>query len=115
MVVAAGINISIFTSTVLQFGLGRAAFGPLIEVLGVVLVLTVWVAFATAIPALVIVNVIRNFGLRRGYSDTLVPAGIGCLLSLAVIDLWFSLGFTAAGAAGGFTYWHFAGRPRPPY
>ncbi|MDG1416969.1 MAG: hypothetical protein P8J78_10400 [Maricaulis sp.] len=72
----------------------------------------------TIIPSPIIVWLMRRTRVRRGMAEVIVAAMLALGLSVLIIPI-SGIGsiasFTAAGAAGGFTYWHFAGRPRPPY
>jgi hypothetical protein len=89
----------------------------------------VWafVAGLSAIPALMLVWLVRSTRLRRGLTDSALAGASAALMYfllgyVGTSDSHFEIGFLIAsfpigiaGAAGGFTYWHFAGRPRPPY
>jgi len=111
--------VSIFTS-----GLPRIEPFPSFVLLGIFTILFVswFVAIITAIPATILVLIIRHFGWRRGWSDSLLAGaiiGIVVLFDMQASSNWALFRETSiffiAGAAGGLTYWHAAGRPKPPY
>lgn len=75
-----------------------------------------------ALPAAVLVSSIRALGALRPFADivagALLAAAAATILGLGISP---AVAFGAAllagpsGAAAGFLYWWFAGRPRPPY
>jgi hypothetical protein len=79
-----------------------------------------YVAVLSAIPAAIVVWTLRLIKAPRGWTDALAGALMGPLLSHAVLGGFdfspesFKLAdimLAVAGAAGGFAYWYFAGRP----
>jgi hypothetical protein len=99
------------------YGSGHFAAGLVLALAAVIYTLGL-----TAIPAVVLVHLVRLFGWRRGVADAAVPAGILFALTtlLAAPDGNQPVGwlpFLVALVAGlaGFSYWLIAGRPRPPY
>ena len=88
----------------------------------VLLAAIIYTLALTAIPAVVLVHLVRLFRWRRGIADAAVPAGIFLGFSALLMSpggdqpvsgLPFLL--AAVAAIAGFAYWHFAGRPRAPY
>ena len=88
----------------------------------VLLAAIIYTLALTAIPAVVLVHLVRLFRWRRGIADAAVPGGIFFALTTLLADGngdqpvgWLPFLLAAVAAIAGFTYWHFAGRPRPPY
>ncbi|SDM03666.1 hypothetical protein [Maricaulis salignorans] len=91
---------------------------------GLVLALAViiYTLVLTAIPAIVLVNLVRLFGWRRGIADAAVPAGISFALTTLLVAGngdqpvgWLPFLIASVAGISGLTYWLLAGRPRPPY
>tara|TARA_R110000868_G_scaffold57591_10_gene177911 strand:- start:8347 stop:8772 length:426 start_codon:yes stop_codon:yes gene_type:complete len=85
--------------------------------------ISLYVAFLvgvmTALPMIGIVAFMRFAHMRRGLGDVLLSGVMGAVLihltgmqALGVEGLFTTALFFVAGMVGGFTYWHFAGRPR---
>ncbi|WP_417477764.1 hypothetical protein [Maricaulis sp.] len=88
----------------------------------VLLMATLYTLVVTALPAVVLVHLVRWFGWRRGIADVAVPAGILLAFSALITPTdgaqagsWLPVILAVAAGIAGFAYWHFAGRPRPPY
>lgn len=80
----------------------------------------VYTAVLSAIPATLVVWTLRLTKVPRGWTDALAGALMGPFLSHAILGGFdfspesFKLAdimLAVAGAAGGFAYWYFAGRP----
>ncbi|MCF8880348.1 hypothetical protein L5876_11025 [Hyphobacterium sp. SN044] len=80
----------------------------------------VYTAVLSAIPATLAVWTLRLTNAPRGWTDALAGALMGPFLSHAILGGFdfspesFKLAdimLAVAGAAGGFAYWYFAGRP----
>tara|TARA_R110000868_G_scaffold57591_10_gene177910 strand:- start:7919 stop:8347 length:429 start_codon:yes stop_codon:yes gene_type:complete len=115
--VAAPFSLAIMFSDTTAYGTAQISAGVIVMFAGVV-----YTALFTAIPAIVLVFLVRLFGWRRGLTDAAVPAAV--LFAIATLvaagDAAQPVGWTPfivalAGALGGWSYWHLAGRPRPPY
>ena len=100
------------------------------EVIGLFGAMTLWAAYVTGIPVIGLLGLARLARLPRGWSDAGIGGIPGYIAAVAAAVFWLSPNFsgrTALDAAflalllllpgwlAGFTYWHFAGRPRPPY
>ncbi|WP_417494522.1 hypothetical protein [Maricaulis sp.] len=88
----------------------------------VLLMAIIYTLVLTAIPALVLVHLVRWFGWRRGIADVAVPAGILLAFSALITPTdgnqagsWLPVLLSVVAGIAGFAYWHFAGRPRAPY
>ncbi|WP_417484177.1 hypothetical protein [Maricaulis salignorans] len=91
---------------------------------GLVLALAViiYTLVLTAIPAIVLVHLVRLFGWCRGIADAAVPAGISFALTTLLVAGngdqpvgWLPFLIASVAGISGLTYWLLAGRPRPPY
>jgi hypothetical protein len=82
----------------------------------ILLSVVVVTAVLTFIPAFALVSIVRQTSFRRGWADAIV-AGVVSFLVVAVVSggAPSSFVFGLLGGLGGFLYWHFAGRPQPPY
>tara|TARA_R110002049_G_scaffold252839_1_gene428128 strand:+ start:198 stop:626 length:429 start_codon:yes stop_codon:yes gene_type:complete len=88
----------------------------------VLLAAIIYTLALTAIPAVILVHLVRLFRWRRGIADAAVPAGILLGFSALLVSpegdqsiSWLPFLLAAVAGIAGFAYWHFAGRPRAPY
>jgi len=119
---AAGFVMSMsFFLTSLEGGENATTVGEILTILlAGSLLPTMYIVFFAAIPAVVFVLIVRLTKAPRGWTDALVAAFIGPLLLRAMSmsingPTLVDLIFLTAGGAAGYTYWYFAGRPKPPY
>lgn len=115
---------------VVPAGPASGYFQTITDIIGLFGALTLWAAFVTGIPVIGLLGLARLAGLPRGWIDAAIGGIPGYIAAAAAIVFWISptFGTRAAvdstylalvllipGWTAGFTYWHFAGRPRPPY
>ncbi len=107
----------------LDAGLPQAIIRPI----PIIAVLALYGFIVFAIPVVILIQIARGFELPRGWADALIPAVLAALIwfiafelpgfgaintpGLSFAPLWIAAFF----GTGGFLYWLFAGRPRPPY
>jgi hypothetical protein len=115
--IAAPFGLGIMFSDRTVYGAAQISVGVIVMFAGIV-----YTALFTAIPASVLVYLVRLFGWRRGLADTAVPAAF--LFAIATLIAagsgeqspgWMPFMVACPGALGGWSYWLLAGRPRPPY
>jgi len=109
--------VPIMISEATVYGTGHIAAGFVLA-----LAVVIYTLLLTAIPAVVLVHLVRLFGWRRGVADAAVPAGISFALTTLLVAGnggqpvgWLPFLIASVAGISGFAYWHFTGRPRPPY
>ncbi|MEE2526546.1 hypothetical protein V0U79_09220 [Hyphobacterium sp. HN65] len=123
--IVAGLSIAlVFYGLSLAEGGDELTLEGVISFLAVSILVGAYVAAFAAIPAFVLIMLFRLVRLPRGWLDAIAGAVIGAGMihlmaygasGAAEAPNLINLLFAVAGAAGGFTYWLLAGRPKPPY